>query len=206
MNFIHHRINNINDLEKIPETDGVELDVRYHNNDLILEHDPFNHHLGNCTKFRDFLLHWNKQGVMILNIKTEGIEQMCINLMKEYKIESWFFLDLSVPMLCQYSNLANNKIKHHVSSSNLSVRFSEFEPIDGVLLFSGSVDWVWVDCFNNFPLTFNNYYKLKEAGFRICIVSPELQGFSISKISSFKKLIAKMNIDAVCSKEPNLWK
>jgi hypothetical protein len=206
MNFIHHRINTIANLQEIPIADGVEVDVRYHNNDLILEHDPLNHHLKPITKLKDFLAHWNHDGELILNIKTEGIEEMCINLMLDYQIKSWFFLDLSNPQLINFSNLMTEKSKTAFGPANLAVRFSEFEPIEFAKSLQGSVSWVWVDCFNNCPLNMKNYSQLKELGYKICLVSPELQKHSPLRIASLKKSLIGMDINAVCSKEPDLWK
>jgi hypothetical protein len=70
------------------------------------------------------------------------------------------------------------------------------------------VKWVWVDCFNNFPLNQKNYKKIKDAGFKICLVSPELQKHDISKIKKFKEIIYKNNfkIDAICTKVYNISK
>ena len=42
MQIIHHRVNNISQLNQIPFNHGVEVDVRYHQDHLILNHDPFN--------------------------------------------------------------------------------------------------------------------------------------------------------------------
>jgi hypothetical protein len=39
----------------------------------------------------------------------------------------------------------------------------------------GMVDWVWVDCFSKVPLNREIYNILKDAGFKLCFVSPELQ-------------------------------
>ena len=44
MQIIEHRINSIEKLKKIPFNHGVEIDVRYHDDKLILHHDPFSHH------------------------------------------------------------------------------------------------------------------------------------------------------------------
>ena len=44
MIYINHRINTIEDLQQVPLINGVELDIRYHQNDLVLHHDPFHHH------------------------------------------------------------------------------------------------------------------------------------------------------------------
>ena len=44
MIVIHHRINSIKDLKRVQDKNGIEVDVRYHENELILEHDPYDHH------------------------------------------------------------------------------------------------------------------------------------------------------------------
>ena len=69
---------------------AIELDIRYDENHLILHHEPFHHHENEAEKFEDLLSHWQHQGPMILNIKTEGIENICIKLMEKYNITNWF--------------------------------------------------------------------------------------------------------------------
>ena len=44
MYIIKHRVNFKEDLDGINLNFGAEIDIRYHNNELILNHDPFNHH------------------------------------------------------------------------------------------------------------------------------------------------------------------
>ena len=58
-----------------------------------------------------------------------------------------------------------------------------------------------------FPLDYESFLKLKEAKFKLCLVSPELQGHSYKKVDHLKNEIKKMkiNFDAVCTKNPNLW-
>lgn len=204
MIFINHRINTIKQLKSVPPENGVELDVRYHNNDLILQHDPFNHQNNFPEKFDDFLMEWSHDGPLIINVKTEGIEEKCISMMEHYEIRKWFFLDISMPYMVRYSLLAKQK-DTMLSPDNLAVRFSEYEPIEYALSFSGRARWIWVDCFKELPLNEEIYQKLKEFDFKICIVSPELQNQSLENISSFKKIIKDMEIEAVCTKRPDLW-
>ena len=108
MHLISHRINTIKDLKNVDYSSGIEIDIRYHNNDLILHHDPFHHQHNSIEKFEDLLAEYikNYKGTIILNIKTEGIELPCINLMKKYNYKNWFFLDLSMPYFVMYSNKA----------------------------------------------------------------------------------------------------
>ena len=205
MKYINHRVNTIADLKKVPVTNGAEVDVRYHENDLILHHDPFLHHVNRPTSLRAFVKHWQHAGPLILNLKSEGIEDVCIKLMDEFSIKDWFFLDMSMPFFVQYANKAKNQVIENFSSENLAVRYSEFEPIEYALAFEGKVKWVWVDCFTQLPLDINVVKTLHQSGFKICLVSPELQKHSCSKISEIKNLTSKFSIDAVCTKFPNLW-
>ena len=92
---------------------------------------------------------------------------------------------------------------------NCAVRLSEYESIYTVLKLSGKVDWVWIDFFSRFPLNSNDINLLKREKFKLCLVSPELQGYSAEK--EIPKIINILGedinkIDAVCSKQIELWK
>ena len=206
MMYINHRINTVEELKTVPLQNGIELDIRYHNNSLILHHEPFHHHEHHPEMFENLLKQWNHKGPIILNIKTEGIEAACIDLMNNYHIQHWFFLDLSLPSLVKHAQYAvGNKIKGF-STANLAVRFSEYEPIEHALAFAGKAQWVWIDCFTHLSINQEIYKKLKDSGYKICLVSPELQKHPINQIEVFKNQIKELDIDAVCTKYPNLWK
>ena len=210
MHIISHQINCLSDLEKVDYSNGIEIDIRYHNNDLILQHDPFQHQIKKSEKFEDLLSAYMKKhkGTIILNVKSEGIENECIKLMNKYKCDNWFFLDLSMPYFVKYSTIAFQKSIEGFSPENLAVRFSEFEPIEYALAFKNKVRWVWVDCFKTMPLNKINYNILKKANFKICLVAPELQKHDMEDSTKFKDIIRKNNLklDAVCTKNPKLWK
>ena len=89
-----------------------------------------------------------------------------------------------------------------------AVRISEYESIDSVLSLTGMVEWVWIDCFSRFPLTFQQTNTLQKKGFKLCFVSPELQGYAkLTHIKKFRQEIESLGIngDAVCTKHPELW-
>jgi hypothetical protein len=132
----------------------------------------------------------------------------CINLMNKYSYQNWFFLDLSMPYFVMYSNKAVSGEINGFTPENLAVRFSEFEPIEYALSFKNKVKWAWVDCFTQMPLNEENYKMLKGANFKLCLVAPELQKHKIERTSEFQEIIKKNNIelDAVCTKNPELWK
>lgn len=93
-----------------------------------------------------------------------------------------------------------------INNKNIAVRYSEYEPIENIIKLKNIVKWVWVDCFNNFPLTIKDYDIIKSNNLKICLVSPELQGHSIERILEFKNIILQNNfkIDAVCCKYYNI--
>ena len=208
MDIILHRVNSIKDLERANNY-GIEVDVRYHDNELILSHDPF-HNSKDVDKLENVVEKYiNKNnGIIILNVKTEGIEERCIELMNKFNYSNWFFLDISMPYFIKYSNISNNSIIKNFTPNNLAVRFSEFEPIEYALSFKDKVRWVWIDCFKNLPLNIECYEKLKLANFKLCLVAPELQKHDVERTKEFQDIIKKNNfiIDAVCTKNPNLWK
>lgn len=190
MKLIKHRVNTINDLSMVDMKYGVELDIRYKNEELILHHEPF----CDGESFEQYLNEY-KHGLMILNTKSEGMEEKILSLMEKFKIKEYFFLDLSLPYLIKYANKGVKKI---------AIRFSEYEPIEFVMKFQDKVEWIWVDCFTDLPLNFENYELLKKY-FKLCIVSPELQGYSTDRIKEFREKLKGMEIDAVCTKRPDLW-
>jgi hypothetical protein len=70
------------------------------------------------------------------------------------------------------------------------------------------VDWVWVDYFTKFPVSEEDSVRLKKAGFKLCLVSPELQGSNADiEIPALVSLLRARNIesDAVCTKRPDIW-
>ena len=196
MEFISHRVNTVNDLKNTPIEFGVELDLRDNiDGSIYINHDPFV--LG--ENFEDYLRYY-QHGTMILNIKSERIEYKVLDLLKKYNIEKYFFLDSSFPMI---------KALTDQGESNVALRYSEFEGIDTIKLMSGRAKWVWVDCFNSFPLVESIYLKLKDMGYNLCFVSPELQG-QPEKVEEYADNIKKMNInfDAICTNLYNIdvWK
>lgn len=187
---IAHRINTIAQLAKVPREYGIELDLRYEGTDIILHHDPF----VTGERFDDFLTHYD-HALIILNVKTEGIEAEVLRLLAKHGVTNYFFLDLSLPYLIKYMRMGER---------NIAIRFSEYEPIAFCMAFAGKIDWVWVDCFHEMPLTTETYQTLKQH-FKLCLVSPELQGYSTDRIAEFRDKLVGMEIDAVCTKRPDLW-
>ena len=191
---IKHRVNKIIELKNTNSNLGIEVDIRSNGKNLIIHHEPFE----KGEDFKEWLVHY-KHKMLILNVKEEGLEYSLINLMNTANIKNYFFLDQSFPFLLKYSKEAEGRS---------AVRFSEYESIQSVYLLNKLCNWVWVDCFSKNPLTFKKYKQLKEYNFKICIVSPELQGrLDANNILKMKQYFEKKKIypDAVCTKFPDLW-
>lgn len=187
---IAHRINTIEQLKNVPVHQGVELDLRPLVDKIIIHHDAF----VDGEDFEAYLRNYD-HAMIILNTKSEGMEERLIELMEKHGIEDYFFLDLSLPFLIKYMKKGIRKI---------AIRFSEYEPIEFVMKFAGKVDWLWVDCFSELPLNKENHEMLSQH-FKFCLVSPELQGHPIERIEDFKNQLQGLRIDAVCTKRPDLW-
>ena len=194
MIIVRHRRNTVEELRATPPELGIELDLRSRGDELIIHHDAF----VDGERFLDWLDGY-LQGLLILNVKEEGLEERLIALMRERGIESYFFLDQSFPFLVRTANRGE---------SRCAVRVSEFESIDTALSLAGRIDWVWVDCFTRFPLDGAQARRLQQAGFKLCLVSPELQGRDPGEIAALRALLAREGIqaEAVCTKEPALWR
>ena len=194
MEFIAHRINKKEELQKLSKEYGVEIDLRDNvDGTIYINHDPFI--LG--ENFEDYLKEYN-HGTMILNIKSERIELRILELLKKYNIKNYFFLDSSFPMI---------KLLSDKGEKNIALRYSEYEGLDTLEKMQGKVNWVWVDCFTMLPINNEIYRKIKDMGYKLCLVSPELQG-QPERLKLYAKQIEgeKIKFDAICTKEYNINK
>jgi hypothetical protein len=192
--LIAHRKNTVHELKDTPTKYGIEMDLRSWKDELIVTHDPF----INGELFSTWIESYRHK-TLILNVKAEGFEDRLLEIMKSKGITDYFFLDQSLPFLVKYANLGVHKC---------AVRLSEYESIETVLNFAGKVDWVWVDCFTKFPLSAGDAQRLKKAGFKLCLVSPELQKRDPAiEIPQLANLLRERDIfaEAICTKRPDLW-
>ena len=194
MNIILHRRNTIDQLKKTNEKYGVEVDIRSYGTKLIIHHDPFLE-----GELFEKWIKFYRHGLIILNVKEEGLESRVMSILENHNIKNYFFLDQSFPYIIKYMNLGLKKI---------ALRFSEYESIHTIINLKGKIDWVWVDSFKKFKFSQAKANKLKEANFKICLVSPELQGRNPeTEIPLLKEhlRINKIKFDAVCTKRSDLW-
>jgi len=194
MEFIAHRINKAEELGRLSGEYGVELDLRDDfTGRIYIQHNPFER----GEDFENYLKNYH-HGTMILNIKSERIEYKVLDLIRGYGVKRYFFLDSSFPMIKALSDAGER---------NIAVRYSEYEGLDTLRAMAGKVDWVWADTFSRLPVDYSTSVRLKSWGYKVCLVSPELQG-QPEKIETYAKQIVEEDIrfDAVCTKEHYIQK
>jgi len=191
---IAHRRNTIEELRSTPKELGIEIDIRSEGARLIVVHDPFQPGID----FDEWLAHFDHK-TLILNVKEEGLEDALLKRMVTRGVTDFFFLDQSFPFLLKTARAGERRC---------AVRVSEYESIETALSLTGLIDWVWVDVFTRFALTGREAARLKAAGFRLCLVSPELQGrWDEREIDDIKATCMRegIELDAVCTKRPQCW-
>ena len=192
MEYIAHRINTVEELKKLPYEYGVELDLR---DDLTgriyIQHNPFEP----GEDFEEYLKEYH-HGTMILNIKSERIELKILEMIGKYDVKSYFFLDSSFPMIWLLSNQGEK---------NIALRISEVEGMDTARNMAGKVEWIWVDCFSRIPIGKMEADELHALGYKLCFVSPELEGRD-EDIETYKQQLAERDLefDAICTKVYNI--
>lgn len=194
MKFIIHRCNQISKLKNTPLNYGVEIDIRTYADKLIIDHEPF----VEGDLLEDWLNYYN-HSQLILNVKEEGLEAKLIELMQKFNIINYFFLDLSFP------SLINNAMAGH---KKIAIRFSEYEHVESIALLDGLIEWIWIDSFKTSYEHLKNLTMLNLKSFKLCLVSPELQGRNDEAevrnlIANVRKL--NLNLDAICTKNPSVW-
>jgi hypothetical protein len=187
-------VNTVKKLSAIAKEFGVEIDLRSQKNKIYLHHDPYK----NGELFSKWVKSYNHK-LIVLNVKEEGLETKIIKILKKANIKNYFFHDQSFSTLIKTSKF-----------TKVSVRTSEYEKLSSTKTLFKKIKWIWVDHFTKFSLGKNLYKELKKNKIKICIVSPELINNKkiIKKIKFIKKIINKNNfiINAVCTKNVNLWK
>lgn len=188
MEYIIHRVNNLDKLSKINKDYGVEVDVIYEKNQLLLKHSPFDTNSG-LVSLEDFLKVYDNKRI-IINVKTSGIEEKIINTANKYS-DNFLLLDVEFPFIVKnYKNYGKY----------LMLRISRYESINDLQYFKNYIDWIWLDTYQSFEFNkdFINLLNL----FNICLVSIERwdENYNISNfINEVRDL--DLNIKAVMTDE-----
>lgn len=194
LHIVRHRVNGLAALSAVAPEHGAEIDVRSRAGRLILAHDP--HVPGEpLERFLDAWKAQGRRGLLILNPKEDGLERELLRQLRRRRIENFVLLDLAAPTLVRLA------LRERVG--RVAVRVSEHEPESAAAPFAGRARWVWLDSFTGRPPSPALARRLRRA-FKVCLVSPELQGHPRSRIAAYRAL--RGAVDAVCTKFPDSWR
>lgn len=193
--IIRHRINRVADLAGVDPAHGAECDLRRgpRPGTVRLAHDP-DEDGDDLGAWLDRFTARGRRGPLVLNVKEDGLEEWALGLVRQRGIEDFFFLDSQVPTLVRWTARRGER--------RFAVRLSRFEPPEAAGRFRGLAQWLWVDCFDGEPLPVEDA-RAASAGFRVCLVSPELQGAPREAIPRFADLLPLA--EAVCTRHPDDW-
>ena len=110
MEILKHRVNSV---DEINQNFGAEIDVRDHNETLVLSHDYPN---SQSQKLDDFLKKFPKEKLLAINVKSCGIEKKLALILKNYEVK-YFAFDFSFPYIF-------DAIKNNITCA---LRLSEYE-------------------------------------------------------------------------------
>jgi hypothetical protein len=190
LRIYRHRVNDVATLAGLDPSWGIEFDLRSDGQRVIVTHDPFT----DGPTIEEFFPRIGLRPC-IFNVKCEGIEERVRALAEKHGIDDFFFLDCSVPAAMKLARAGEKRI---------AVRYSEVEPVEGVLAWKGKATWVWVDCFTRFPTDQPAWGELTKS-FRLCLVSPELEAHGADEDRRLRASLTGLRYDAVCTKKPEVW-
>jgi hypothetical protein len=140
---------------------GTETDVRDFAGELVISHDAPTV-LG--LSFKSFLEIYKDNGAkhpLALNIKSDGLQNQLVPLMREISPEHWFVFDMSVPDALGWIRLG----------APTFTRQSEYELSPPY--YTEAVG-VWLDSFHSDWWSEEVISRHLDAGKKVCVVSPEL--------------------------------
>lgn len=183
MQILKHRVLHVEDID--PKF-GIEVDVRDYNNKIVVSHDiP----TSDSIQFSEFLKSVNPNQLVAINIKSSGIEYELHKILQDHKKIDYFTFDWSIPALM-------NALK-----SNLICAFrqSEFEKD----IFQ-DCSWVFIDTFQKIWYNNNFLRSMKNNGYKIALVSPELHNRK-DELEKFREIVNFDFVDAICTDFPDMW-
>lgn len=145
---------------------GIETDLRDYAGNLVISHDLADG--GSCyaeelfAAYRDY----GENSILALNVKADGIQGLLKPLLEKYDIKRYFLFDMSIPELVVN---ARESLLFYTRHSDIENECVMYEQAKGV----------WLDSFyDKYWLTRDIIERHLMNNKAICIVSPELHGYS----------------------------
>lgn len=160
---------------------GIESDIRDFNKKLVISHDPSDNISIHAESIFSYLSNFENNFCFAINIKSDGLADNLLELLKKYNIKRYFCFDMSIPQMIDYCE----------KGLNVFCRQSEYEK-EPLVLYNKSKG-VWIDAFEDDSwITETLILEHMRNGKEICIVSPELHSLPHFK---FWEKLKKFNID-----------
>ena len=195
---VAHRRNTPDQLTQTPRELGVEMDLRSQGDRLVVTHEPFD----DGVDFEEWLDSYD-HAFLVANVKEEGLEERVEAALAARGIEEWTYLDQSFPFLVKTLRRGETRCM---------VRISEYESVKTALALVPPLvprpRWVWLDSFTGELPSARDLAGLARASLRIMVVSPELQARDPEpEVAGIRHRLAAagLELDAVCTKRPELW-
>ena len=151
---------------------GVETDIRDYNGEIVISHDIADENSVNFINFLEVAKSFFKKNedlTLALNIKADGLQKKINKILSDFSSLDYFFFDMSIPDMKSY--IYNNE--------KVFTRISNLEKFP---VYLNNASGVWLDNFEEkiwYSLDFIK--KLLDDKF-VCLVSPELHGYSNEKL------------------------
>lgn len=171
---------------------GTETDIRDFNGNLVISHDIPRKEEISLEEFFQIFISYDITLPLALNIKSDGLQEPLMNLIKKYNIENYFVFDMSVPDALGY-------IKKEM---NVYTRQSEYEQVPS---FYSASKGIWLDEFLSNWITKDKIQNHIDNNKSICIVSPELHQRNYKdEWNTYKENfdIANSTIVNICTDKP----
>jgi glycerophosphoryl diester phosphodiesterase len=142
---------------------GIEIDLRDYREKIVISHDLANEKSVTLNNFFELYKKNKSDCLLALNIKSDGLQDLLLATLNQYKVKNYFVFDMSIPDSLGY-------LKKKI---NIFTRHSEYEEMPA---FYDKVNGVWLDEFNKGWINKEkiNLHNIKNK--KICLVSPELHG------------------------------
>ncbi|WP_113651707.1 PI-PLC domain-containing protein [Pedobacter namyangjuensis] len=174
---------------------GTETDIRDLNGKLVISHDIPHIQDANIfvEDFFDIYKKHNKNLPLALNIKSDGLVQELVSLLRKYEIHNYFVFDMSVPDGLSYIR----------QNANVFTRQSEYELEPSY--YSESMG-VWLDEFKHHWIDSKTITNHLNRGKKVCIVSPELHKRNyFDEWKDYKDIDSKILVNGelmICTDKP----
>lgn len=152
---------------------GIETDVRDYKGELVIAHDLPDEKSPKLSDFFKLYKEFDDNLILALNIKSDGLQKKLLELLKKYKISSYYVFDMSIPDSIAYKNFGFKFLS----------RRSEHEPDPSFYI---DCDGIWLDCFNDIWYSESVLMEYLADNKKVFVVSPELH--KRDKMSLWKNL------------------